>query len=269
MLNKRTRKLLQDIISRSFDKFKGSFVGPSAFSTGYIFTLHGHPSNLKVSDAYVHANASSSMRDTIDRDSIDKLDNATINYIDTLKHKAIADIMRSVDEGLTEAKNKSKLNNQTPREFLRSDEGQQILSKIQEQLEEQKQKITHGLNLIVNVGLNDAQNHGVADAILGMSKSVGDEDPTVCKIGIVDKDLCKDCKKLWHSPDNINVPKVYKLSELAGDSGHWKSRVASVSSTHPNCRHNLVYVAKGFGFNKSGKFEYISKDHDEYTKQKT
>lgn len=267
MLNKKTRKLLQDIISRSFDKFKGSFVGPAAFSTSYIFTLKDHPRNSRISDAYVHANTSSSMQDTIDRSTIEALDNTTINYLDALKLKATADIMRSVEENLSEAKNKGKLIGKTPYEYLKSKDGQEILTKIKDQLDDQKNKITKGLDLIANVQLNNAQNHGVADAILGMSSSLGDEDPTVAKIGIVDNELCKDCKRLWHKEGEIMVPKVYKMSELAGDPGHWKSRVPSVSSTHPNCRHHLVYVAKGFGFTNKGKFQYISKDHDEYKHQ--
>jgi hypothetical protein len=267
MLNKSTRKLLADIIAKSFDKFKGSFVGPSASSTGYLFALSAHPTNKRVSDAYVHANASSSLRDTIDRSTIERIEATAANYVDALKQKAVSDILRTVEENLAEAKNKGMLKGVSPQMFLRSEDGREIMDKIRDQLMDQKKKIDRGIELIANVELHNAQNHGVADAILGMAKSIGDADPTVAKFGVVDDKLCKDCKRLWHTEENIKVPKVYKMSELAGDSGDWKSRVASVSSTHPACRHVLTYISKGFGFDKAGRLRYVGKDHDEHKSQ--
>ena len=69
MLNRTIKKLIQEIIERSFDRFKGSLAKPT-ITHGFMFALKEHPANLRVSDAYVHASAVNSLRDNIDKGTI-------------------------------------------------------------------------------------------------------------------------------------------------------------------------------------------------------
>lgn len=266
MIGKSGKRTIQEIISRAFDNLKGTLIGPSALSHYYAFGLRNYDPKKSLTQAYLHANTAQSLQDATDKQTVERLQDTANNYIDALKQKSVADIMRIVEENLATAKNKSKIGNQTFSEYLRSDDGRALLGKIRTELEAQKESINKGVELITNVELHNAQNHGAADSILNMSKTLGINDPTVCKIGVMDNKICKDCKKLWLMPDMM-TPRVYKMSELSSDSGHWKDRKASISTTHPNCRHILTMVSPGFGF-KSGKFSYVGVDHDEYSHQR-
>jgi hypothetical protein len=267
MLSKKAREVIQSIISRSFDNLKGTFLGPSALKNYYSFALKNYDPKKSLLQAYLHANLLNGMQDSSDKVNMERLQNTASDYIDSLKQKTTADMMRTIEEGLATVKNKNKLKSEKIGDFLRTDEGKEIFSKIRESLEEQRKKLDKGVELIANVELHNAQNHGVADAILKSSEQLGIEDPLVCKIGVNDDKICKDCIRLWVQPDMV-TPKVYKMSELASDSGDWKDRKASISTTHPNCRHVLVFVGPGFGFNKAGRLEYVGQDHNEYDHQK-
>lgn len=266
MLKDKTKDAIKDIIAQSFDKYKASLVGPRALHRGFVFALRGHPFNQKISDAYVHSNVFNSMKDSVDKNTIAHLEDTAMNYIDSLKHKTTADILKQVDDHLANAYKQGKLDGQNVDDYLQTPDGRGIMKEIKKTLGVQKEKIDKGLDLIANVSLYDAQNHGAADAIVDMSKSLGIGDPTVFKIGVMDNKRCPICWKLWTLEDRV-TPRVYKMSELAGGYMDRKDAKPTVGSSHPRCRDILTFLAPGFGF-EGGKITFRGSGWDEYAEQR-
>ena len=155
----------------------------------------------------------------------------------------------------------------TTDEYLRSPDGQEILNSIKKALDDQQTKISKGLDLISNVSLYDAQNHGAADGIIDMSKSLGIADPIVFKIGLLDEKRCPICWSLWTQPDRI-TPKVYKMSELVGGYMDRKNPLPTIGTSHPNCRDVLTFLSPGFGF-EGGKIKYKGQGWNEFQAQRS
>jgi hypothetical protein len=68
-------------------------------------------------------------------------------------------------------------------------------------------------------------------------------------------------------PDGI-TPKVYKLSQASSGHHHRGENDPKIQGLHPACRHTMVTILRGFGF-ENGKISYISPGHDEYSRQNT
>jgi hypothetical protein len=121
----------------------------------------------------------------------------------------------------------------------------------------------HRWDTIVRTELSRASNWGAVDAILHNNPSTPAEDLEVFKAGPNDDRTCKHCKKFWF--DDGGHPKVYKMSDLMASgsnigrkSAEWE---ATVDPTHPRCRHLLVQLRIGYGFDEKGNLKYKSKDY--------
>jgi hypothetical protein len=124
--------------------------------------------------------------------------------------------------------------------------------------------------MLVNTETKIAQAYAEREGINRVAASVGVEDPVVAKLGIIDDKMCKNCRKLWHTPGNIWIPKVYKMSELQeGYNKDWKNPVPTVGPTHPNCRHGLTFIPPNFGFDQSGNITFKGLGWDEHSFQNT
>jgi len=129
-------------------------------------------------------------------------------------------------------------------------------------------KATSYINTLMETETRITQAYAERDGITQVAASVGVDDPTVCKLGVIDEKLCDNCKKLWHQKD-LRVPKLYKLSELQeGYNDDWKKPVATLGPTHPHCRHVLTFVAPNFGFDSEGRIKFIALGYDAYEAQK-
>lgn len=129
-------------------------------------------------------------------------------------------------------------------------------------------KATQYIDTLAQTETRNMQAYAEKEGITRVAATVGVEDPTVCKLGVIDDKLCDNCKKLWHQKD-LKTPKLYKLSELQeGYNQDWKNPVPTLGPTHPHCRHVLTFIAPNFGFNSEGKIEFISLGFDAYKDQR-
>jgi hypothetical protein len=196
------------------------------------------------------------------------------NYIDHMEQKTLADVTRVVSNTSSEIETQAKLTGQSERDVLLSDKGQSLLKDLKSELKDQKKKIDRTAELIANHELYNAQNFGAFDGILHAARSIGIEDPTIIKIGVLDQKRCKHCWRLWTQADQ-KTPRAYKLSELSASSGDPKNPDPSISPTHPNCRDVIVSLFPGFGFDADGKIAYkgidpdTNKPWDEHSKQRS
>lgn len=268
MLSKIVQEIIENNVKKAFQNLRLNLLGPDKISKAVVFSIKNFDPLTTLASAYLHANSLNSIDDkSVDKDTINKLKDVAEKYIDNLEQKSIADVTRVVSEKIDNITTKAKTSGKTTEEILKSSDGREILRDLKSALKEQREKISSAADLIVNHELHNAQNFGAFDGLLSASKAANIQDPVVFKIGVMDEKRCKHCWRLWTLEDKI-TPKVYRLSELSGSSGHWKNPDASISPTHPNCRDILTVLMPGFGF-VNGKVTYLGKDHDEYKKQRS
>lgn len=267
LLSKILQKIIEDSVKKSFQSLRLNLLGPDYISKSIHFSFKNFDPATTLGSMYSHANAiNSTDPKSIDKSTLNKLKDVAENYVDALQEKSIADMNRIVGEKLDEISAKAKMQGSSTDDILNSKDGQSVLKELRVALKDQRVKIEKAADVIVNHELHNAQNYGAFDGLLSASKSMGIADPYVIKLGVMDEHRCKYCWELWTMPDKI-TPRVYKLSELTANPGHWKNPGPSISPTHPNCRDILTILMPGFGF-VGGKIAYIGKDHNEYNKQR-
>lgn len=238
-----------------------------------------HIKNFKFADTlkgmYMHAHSMHHTPDTFDKDLLEKTIKVAGEYIDKAEQQATADVMRIIGASLDGVTIKAKMLGQSERDVLLSPEGKQIVKQLTVQLGDQFDKVVTATEKIVAAETIGAQNMGQISGIMGASKALGIEDPTVLKYGVIDERLTDQCRHLWHTEGNIEKPKVYKLSELKPGYGDPKKEwVPTLNLSHFGCRHVLTFLLPGFGLDDSGKIVYKGTDpqtglpHDEHSAQR-
>lgn len=130
-----------------------------------------------------------------------------------------------------------------------------------EVLEEVMGKVTEDVTKVVNTESMKAANYSTLDAITKMTSSLGQEEAVVYFAGPNDGHTCDNCKKLFFMEDGV-TPRCWYVSELK--NGYFKKGDVTpcVSALHPNCRHYLCSVLKGYGFDSGGKLTFIEPGFD-------
>lgn len=136
------------------------------------------------------------------------------------------------------------------------------------QLDEHIEKATNYVGMLIATEVRNVQVQAERDGIEKLGASIGVEDPTVCKLGVIDGKLCPVCTSLWHSDDNIRIPRVYRLSELKEGYSTHKNPIATFFASHPRCRHVLTMIPPNYGFTSNGNIEFKSFGWDEYEHQR-
>jgi len=264
------QKYITDTIKKLMAQLKLHLIGPKKITPDthkyLIFSYKNFDPKTTLEAAYLNGNTiNSGMRADIDKETINRLEDNALNYINNLEQKTIADSGRAIGDLLHEKNMIEKLS--IPEEDKKKQLGD-LFREVKKQLKDQQKKMVDAADVIVEHELNNAQAFGTADGIMGMSASMGIEDPTVYKVVVNDEKLCKFCKKL-HLLDDGVTPKVYKMSELRATPGDWKHPEPSIGPVHPRCRCVIVFLSPNFGFNDKGKIVYVGLGHDEYKKQRS
>lgn len=267
MINSVIQEIIKQFVSKTFNSLRLNLLGPAAMEKKhFIFSYKTFDPRTTLASQYLAANSLNSINpESMDSDTVKKIEIVAKHYIDSLEQKSVADINRVIGEKYDNLSLQAKRDGKSIEDMMRSEYGRKILSDIKSELDVQKDRMNKAVDLLANDQLHNAQNVGALDGIIGMSKSLGISDPTVFKIGVLDEKRCKHCWRLWTLRDKV-TPRVYKLSELSGSSGDYKNPDASVSPTHPNCRDVLSILMPGFGFT-NGKVSYIGQGYDEYNTQ--
>ena len=142
------------------------------------------------------------------------------------------------------------------------------VSEIKKLLESEFKTAENQLKLIVNAESTGVRNSSTAIQIKRKAKDHGVEDPDVYYDVVYDDRTAEKPEKNLHLVEGTQIPRVWKLSQLSGDYWRKGMEVPSIHGGHPNCRCILMYLPKGYGFDKKGRIKYISKTHDEYEYQK-
>lgn len=217
------------------------FTGPRIY-----FELVDDLDPLNTLEALYHYTANmmygSTFKPSIKR--IKSLNKVTDNYIEAERLKTVNNVIKAVEHG------KSL---------------EEIEGIIQETLDKSKEYI----DMLVVTEARNIQSNAEREGVEKIAASIGVEDPTVCKVGVVDDKMCKVCRELWHTEANVFVPRVYKLSELHdGYNRSAKDPVPTVLASHPRCRHVLTFIPPNFGFNGRGIIEFKGFGYDVYAEQR-
>lgn len=189
---------------------------------------------------------------TVERDALKSLLTTSHGYIESLKSKTMASVTDRIDGLAREARMQKRT--------IRKEDVQAIID------EEFKKAKTH-LTVIAEAESTKFRNFGTMMDITRVSSSVGDEDPTVFFVVVKDNVTCKECLRL-HLMDDGVTPRLWKLSQLKQSYHKRGADAPSAFGLHPHCRCTLVYLTRGFSFDKYGKLTYKEEQYDAYLLQR-
>lgn len=126
-------------------------------------------------------------------------------------------------------------------------------------------RITTNVKRVVETETTKAGNVGALDAITKIAAATGVDDPHVYFAGPNDTHTCEECLRLFFMPDGR--PRVYLLSEVGAGYHRHGDPDPKIGGAHPNCRHKLVYISRGYGF-KDGRVVYVGPNHVELEAQR-
>jgi hypothetical protein len=173
-------------------------------------------------------------------------------YIESLKNKTRSNVAEAMDGIARTAKmNKMKVSEE----------------QVAAVLKEEMTKARAHMMAIVESEASKLRNLGTLMNISRMATSVNDDDPSVFFVVVKDGATCKECIRLHLMEDEI-TPKVYRISELKQGYHKRGENNPSAFGLHPHCRCTIVYLSKGFAFNKEGKTTYHSENYDAYKDQR-
>lgn len=268
MLSPALHKLIEDYVRKAFGSLRLNLLGPESIPNTLAFSFKNFDPKTTLASNYLAANSlNSASADSVDPDTIKKVQKVAEYYIDSLEKKSLADITRVIGEKYDNLSLQAKREGKDIAEIIRSATGKEIMGQIEDALDNQMGRMNKAVDTLVNHELHNSQNVGALDGIIGVSKAVGIDDPVVFKLGVLDDHRCPYCWRLWTMPDKV-TPRLYKLSELSGSPGAWKNPEPSVAPTHVNCRDILTVLMPGFGFSPEGNIIYVENGHDEYKKQR-
>jgi hypothetical protein len=237
-LSKTSVDRIHSTIDQLFNKAKGRFLGPQVLDK----RVYGLDFLEALSIPGIFKAASLSEYAIPDEDILRVLAIGIASYIDSYREKAKAQVVDNIRTFLTEAAIKG----------IKTD-AETVLGG---QLADVWGKITSDVVRMVDTEANKVKNVGVLDGIIKVNKAHGIEEPVVAFLGPIDNFLCEECKRVYLMPDG-RTPRLWYLSEVT-HSYHKKGEdLPSLNGCHPNCRHTVVGVLPGFGFDAAGHVTYV------------
>lgn len=137
---------------------------------------------------------------------------------------------------------------------------------LKEELSNVMEKVTSGVQNVVDNEMGRAKNLSTLDAITKINAFSNISDPTVVFIGPNDQHTCKDCQRLFYLEDGI-TPRVWKMSELKHGYNRHGDSSPCAGGVHSHCRHGLATMMPGFGFDASGSITYVEPGFSVYDHQ--
>ena len=245
-LNDDTKKTIEMSVSDIFYRLKFRLLGRFFTGPKIYFELVDDLNPLDTLEGLYHYTASmmygSTFKPSIKR--IKGLNRVTDNYIEAERLKTINNVIKAAEQG-------------------------QSLDQIEEMIKKTMDKSSTYVDMLVVTEARNVQANAEREGVEKIAASIGVEDPVVCKVGVVDDRMCKVCRALWHTDENLFVPKVYRLSELHdGYNQSAKDPIPTVLASHPRCRHVLTFIPPNFGFNARGVIEFKGFGYDIYKEQR-
>lgn len=241
-------RAIEKAVDHTFDRLKVRLLGPQ--SVGKRIYV-GYTRQYSLPGLFEQAAREEGV--AADLMTLNQLLKVAGGYVDATREKTKARVVREVQGFLADA-HKGGIDTD-------------LRTVLEGKLSEVWSETAHAVRRIIDTEATHTKNVGVLDGIVRINSAAGIEDPLVYFVVVRDKDLCNECKRLHLLPDEI-TPRVWKMSEVG--SGYHKKGESNpkMGGLHPHCRCSLVTLMPGYGFDGKGMVTYISKNHDEYAKQR-
>jgi hypothetical protein len=226
--------VIESVLNNLFETIKAKYLGQWYKGPKIFFSTarEANPMNT-VGGIFEYTLRSIHPNPSVDYDMIQKLANTSGNYIEAEKKRALD----RIHENIGKAK-----------------DGDDFKKIVEDSLEPSN----NYMNMLMTTEVRNAQSRAEVSGIQQIGAALGMNDPTIVKLGVVDPKLCPACRKLWHTEEDIRVPRAYKLSELSdGYNTDMKNPLPTTLSTHPHCRHTMSIIPLGYGY-VGGSFQFIS-----------
>ncbi len=233
----RVIQLVTSKISDLFDQVKVKFLGPRGADKHVDTSYNQHLSLPGMYEA-----ASREEQGLPNLETLSTITSTSKNYLEALKLKTINSTIKDLEDKANKADDVSGI------------------------LEDNWKKATAALQKIIETETQGVKNIALLDGIIRTNKAFDIEDPQVAFVIVKDGEVCDECTRL-HTIDGV-TPKVWRLSELRHGYHRLGDDTPSIYGLHPHCRCQLITLLPGYGFNQEGKVRYISRNHDEHSKQR-
>lgn len=248
-LSKGGVRAVERAVDDLFDRLKVRSLGPGAVPKRIIVTYNPQ---LTLRGLFEAAAAEEGY--TPDEDVMHSVFKVAGNYLDAAREKAKAQVVNAVNAWIAN----------TATGAASADE---VVTVLGGALSEIWKNVGVAVERIIDTEASQARNISLMDGIVKVNALQGIVDPVVYFVVVRDERLCPECKRL-HLGDDGKTPRVYLLSEI-GQGYHKKGESdPKIGGLHPHCRCTMVTLLPGYGFDRAGMVSYISKDHDEYAKQR-
>ena len=226
IINDEQKKAVLEAIEKLFGETQAKLLGDRFNGNKIFFTVaYNTPFEETLAGIYTSAIKTQNPDAFIDTKTIDSLAQITANYVDAQKLKTI---------------------NNTMMDVLSAPNQNVAFQKIIENMDRAKDYITMLLATETQMVRAFANQNGITQ----IAASLGDEDPYIYFTGKIDQKLCKYCRAMYHTQNNINVPKVFRLAELK--EGYFKPKewdgFSPFKSGHPNCFDDQTEVLTNGGW---------------------
>jgi hypothetical protein len=244
-LSKADVSKIEDAVDALFDKAKVRFLGPNSVAKR-MYVGYTHDLSLRG----LYEAAASEEKGIPDREHLDQLLRTAANYIESLRHKAKANVVAAVQGWLANAQTKTDVD-----------------TVLGGQLADLWADISSQMRRIIDTESQNVRNVGVLEGVVRANAAAGIEDPVVYFVVVRDSHLCDECKRLHLLGDGV-TPRVWYMSEIGHNYHERGDAHPKVGGLHPHCRCSLTTLMPGFGFNGSGMVVWKSQGHNELERQR-
>jgi hypothetical protein len=243
-LSKVSLTAIHHAVDLLFDRLKGQLLGPDWIhprkDKNIFMSFKPH---LSLPGIYTMSAQEEAAKPN--QEVLDSLVHVADAYIESQRHATKAQVINAVTSFLTDATKKG----------IKTD----LRTVLGGQLAGIYTKLETNLTKIVATESNAAKNLGTLEGIVRINLLNGIQDPVVAFIGPNDGNVCEECRKTLYY--KFPGPKAFLLSEVKTGYHVRGEDTASMGGQHPQCRHSLVTLMPGFGFDASGNLKYFHKGY--------
>jgi LAGLIDADG-like domain len=224
------KEALAKIVEEIFDQIALQFIGDIPQLQNKKRLVISSQPNLGLAHLFVQA-MKNRTPDTIEQDALKSLLASSYGYIDSLKSKTSSNVTERLDGLAREA---------------RLQERRLSKQEIQDVIDEELKKAKSHLLTIAEAESTKLRNLGTMMDITKVAASVGDKDPTILFVVVMDNTTCKECIRLHLMPDGV-TPRLWKLSQLQQSYHKRGEDRPSAFGLHPHCftKNSKLFTSSG------------------------
>lgn len=237
-LSKGAVKAIGQHVDGIFDGVKARMLGPDFYQSRKSILFHQQPYSLPG----LYVNAAADEMAAPNKLTLVSLAKVAENYLDAQRELTKARVLHAVNA------------------WLASPDERPIEEVLGASLSDVWKRLNTEIVKIANSEGTAARNLGTLEGVVKINAAAGVKEPVVAFVGPRDQYTCEECIRVLCMPDRI-TPRAFWLSEVSHDYHERGSDTPCIGGMHPHCRHSLVTIMPGYGFDEGGKIKYRGKGY--------